>query len=636
MEDDFLKNFCKFCIDNFSFNPENLREEKNILSSTKTFNFHSLRIEKLNYPKNRELSNLFLYYSLFLLVKTDDTFKKNNKKLIKSILSYIYEFHKKEFDAKDLFNDLEYTFPFKNSEIFKNCFEKKEDFNSFLIFNLLLVLCNHNEICEEHFINKNFEILNILLLYNYIFIHNSINEFKIKNIISILIIKFIDYYTKTFTSDQNNDVIILLNTFFFDEGKINQDDFLIPENIYNEFGCKEFNCIIDVFSKNIKEGDNISIKLEKSILDNLNNIKRKKFIKEEHNEINNLIEENNKSVNTIFELKRDITKIIDEKKVMKNHLLELIEKNKRDVELKLNIQEQTIIELKQIINFQSNAINEQEQIIGELNKLIINQENNIKELNKQLFYNKYTIKENDDMKNKETNNNSNNTLVKDNKIIINEAKNNRDFENKIICEQIIKLNKDLNDLKKYVKKDGAEIKKLRINLNDYKTENKMKSNIKDLMSSREFLQSVFHDFCFYFKTDFSGNYSQTAKFLVTAIQKKTEIQKFVKEVNLINFILFLGRIIDETSNMSQILFPPLSIKKEKNEEKNIEQEKIKNSINRCMKAFNEYCRNDFSLLFEFLINDYNYPFYILDNSNNIPKEKENYLFEVINNYKYQK
>ena len=543
---------------------------------------------------------------------------------------------------------MEYTFPFKNSEIFKNCFEKKEDFNSFLIFNLLLILCNHNEICEEHFINKNFEILNILLLYDYIFIRNSINDFKINNIISRLIIKFIDYYTKTLTSEQNYDIIILLNTFFFDEGKINQDDFLIPENIYDDIGCKEFNCIIDVFSKNIKEGDNISIKLEKPILDNLNNIKRKEYIKEEHNEINNLREENNKSVNnkdivdlknTIFELKRDITKIIDEKKVMKNHLLEIIEKNKRDIEIKLNIQEQTIIELKQIIDFQSNAINEQEQIIGELNKLIINQENNIKELNKQLLYNKYMVKENDDMNNKETNirnnNNNNNTLVKDNKNIINETKNNKDFENKIICEQIIKLNKDLNDLKKYVKKDGAEIKKLRINLNDYKTENKMKSNIKDLMSSREFLQSVFHDFCFYFKTDFSGNYSQTANLLVTAIQKKTEIQKFVKEVNLINFILFLGRIIDETSNMSQILFPPLSIKKEKNEEKNIEQEKIRKSINRCMKAFNEYCRNDFSLLFDFLINDYNYPFYILDNSNNIPKEKDNYLFEVINNYKYQ-
>ena len=161
-----------------------------------------------------------------------------------------------------------------------------------------------------------------------------------------------------------------------------------------------------------------------------------------------------------------------------------------------------------------------------------------------------------DIKNPETsadNIKGNNTLIKDNKNI------NKDYENKIICEQIIKMNKDINDLKKFVKKDGADIKKLKNNFDEYKTENKMKSNKKILLSSKEFLQGIFDDFCFYFKTDFSLNYSQTANDLVIAIQNKTEIQKFVKEVNLINFILYLGRIIDETNNMPKVLFPPLSI-----------------------------------------------------------------------------
>ena len=167
MEKKFLENFCSFCIDNFEFNPSNLKSQKNILSTMKTFSYQKSSIQPLHFPEKQDLSNLFLYESLLLLLKSSDNFKKNNKKLIKDILSYIYEYYEGSLDIIEIFNSMEYSFPFVFSDKFEKYFKNINEFHSFLIFNYILLL--YKEIPEEYFKSTYFIILDILLLYDYVY-----------------------------------------------------------------------------------------------------------------------------------------------------------------------------------------------------------------------------------------------------------------------------------------------------------------------------------------------------------------------------------------------------------------------------------------------------------------------------------
>ena len=56
---------------------------------------------------------------------------------------------------------------------------------------------------------------------------------------------------------------------------------MVPVETYN-IGCKEFNHLIDIVLKTIKVQESIFDNVNKSLLDNLNNIKRKKLIKDNH------------------------------------------------------------------------------------------------------------------------------------------------------------------------------------------------------------------------------------------------------------------------------------------------------------------------------------------------------------------
>ena len=215
MERKFLENYCNFCIDNFEFNPSNLKPQKNILSSTKTFSFQKSKIQTLNFPETQDLSNIFLYQSLILLLKSSESFKTNNKKLIRDILSYIYEYYEGSLDIIEIFNSMEYSFPFEFSEKFEKFFKNIHEFHSFLVFNYILLI--YKEIPEEYFKSSDFVILDILILYDYIFIYNSIDNYEIKSFISKLIILFIE---GNINFPQQDNSAIFLNGFFFEQSNI--------------------------------------------------------------------------------------------------------------------------------------------------------------------------------------------------------------------------------------------------------------------------------------------------------------------------------------------------------------------------------------------------------------------------------
>ena len=87
---EFIVNFIAYCIDNYGFNPEKLKFEKNMLSSTHTLGYQKKTLESINYPENEEPSNIYLKHCLILLEKIDDEFRKKNKKVIKDLITYIY------------------------------------------------------------------------------------------------------------------------------------------------------------------------------------------------------------------------------------------------------------------------------------------------------------------------------------------------------------------------------------------------------------------------------------------------------------------------------------------------------------------------------------------------------------------
>lgn len=84
---EFIANFIAYCIDNYGFKPEKLKFEKNMLSSKNTFGYQKKTLESIYYPENEEPSNIYLKHSLILLEKTDDEFRKKNKKVIKDMIT---------------------------------------------------------------------------------------------------------------------------------------------------------------------------------------------------------------------------------------------------------------------------------------------------------------------------------------------------------------------------------------------------------------------------------------------------------------------------------------------------------------------------------------------------------------------
>lgn len=104
----FLNNLVEFYKTNFNFDPQNSKE----LSDTLYSNFQNEEaLINLGFC-NEELSNIFNYETLFLLLKTEKDFRDNHKELIKNILIEIYSFYSGNKYAIE-YLDVLYTIPLK-------------------------------------------------------------------------------------------------------------------------------------------------------------------------------------------------------------------------------------------------------------------------------------------------------------------------------------------------------------------------------------------------------------------------------------------------------------------------------------------------------------------------------------------
>ena len=199
MKPNFLQDLIQFSTKNFNFNPCISPKKSNSKNSTST---NDIRLIDLKFP-NEEMSNLFCYECLSFLLKNYESFRTNKEKLIKDTLIVIYNFYEGNKNAIDYLDILDYAVPFKKDESFQICFNKKEDFNSFLLFNLLLM--NYYNIDNIIYERNSFTILEILLLYDYAFIRDNVKDKKAKQAISKVIQILMNNYIN---SSGENDIII--------------------------------------------------------------------------------------------------------------------------------------------------------------------------------------------------------------------------------------------------------------------------------------------------------------------------------------------------------------------------------------------------------------------------------------------
>ena len=166
------------------------------------------------------------------------------------------------------------------------------------------------------------------------------------------------------------------------------------------------------------------------------------------------------------------------------------------------------------------------------------------------------------------------------------------------------------------KERDTKISLLENEVETLKSKTKSLSNKIDLIGCRDFLRRVFSDFCFFFGINQNGNYKQTAKLIIKNIKEKKDnlsLQEFEKKVNLTAFIEQLGNIIDESDNVSHFYFKELSIKYRNQDISDITKEEIiRDNIIKCNTALNYYSKMNFDSIFNFFINNCNYPKYIIN------------------------
>ena len=122
MNPSFLQTLKVICIENFGFNhniSEKQSDANNIASTKKS------KLSDLKFP-NEEISNLFNYECLSLLLKTNEFFRKNKENLIKDICIVIYDFYSGNINAFDYLDIFGYSIPFNKEKISKKTLIKKK------------------------------------------------------------------------------------------------------------------------------------------------------------------------------------------------------------------------------------------------------------------------------------------------------------------------------------------------------------------------------------------------------------------------------------------------------------------------------------------------------------------------------
>lgn len=578
MESSFASSFVQFCIQNFKFNPKTFEEYTNTLASSSSI-YQGLN--DLEFP-NESISNLFNYECLSLLLKSGHTFRDAYSDLTKNILIAIYNFYSGNKEMINYFDILSYSVPFKNDEHIQKYLNKWEDYNSFVLFNFLLV--NYYGIPDNLFDSNSLYFLDLLLLYDYSFIRDNVKNIKTRDVICSIIQVLMENFVKL---SGDNEITLGLKEFFFEKGKIDKRTFLIPKNT-SEVGYVEFNKLILCMKNVAKDESDIQV-----IINDLNELQRIKMDLEE----NNKETENSSDSNNNEDLK-------DNKNVefVTKKFEELLSNMKKENDEKFFLLNNEIQSLKKSYNEQKDIIQTQQIDIQSLNNTILNKnitiemkEKKIDELKQDLSANKK------DLKQKGTS--LNEYLIK----IDNLSKNDL---NK--ARQISNLNKKISEITKYIEIKDQEIRVLNNKVKNLETK-------MDLVSSRDFLRKVFNDFCYLFHFSQFGNYKEASKIIIEKIKKENDnspIKKFANKVNLIKFIEYLGKIIEDSYNLSHLFFKELSIQYRNQDISSITTEEIiKENIIKCKNAFNNYSNINFDSIFSFLINECNYPSYIFNKLN---------------------
>ena len=484
MEVSFIDALAKFIIKNFNFDPEKHEQKSDPLCNISS---NETVLNELNFP-NKEISNLFNKESLSILLKTNKDFKDNHKGIVQDILISVYNFYKGNKNASDIL-DIYHSLPLKKyCANIETCFNRTEDLQSFLIFNFTLM--RYKGINDQFFATDNFLILETLLLYDYSFIHDYIKNIKVKYIIGKINKVLMNIYIK---SSGENDIYLNLKYFFFEEGNINNNSFLVPEKAY-EKGYKEIDDLIrDI---NTILGDESSILLRIKKLNDLQDFKRIKLGLEEDNEETEISSESNNNNGE----QRDDSNIEFIFLKMNNILNQM----KKENEEKMNkFKEEQNLEIEKL---KSDIDSLKNKLINKDITIDIN-EKNIEELKKDLT--------------------------------------NLSIQN---SQKINSLTTEVNKLKK----ENDILKKEFITLN----------NKINLIGCRDFLRRIFFDFCYFFNCIHNGKYNDTANIIIDKIKKEapnSTIKKFAQKVNLIEFLGFLGKLIDDSDDLSHYFFKELSI-----------------------------------------------------------------------------
>ena len=421
-----LKKFYDFCKDNFDYDPITLQKPRSIFSKSLIFKPQKTKLRDINFPDKEEISSKLIYHILFILNQSDEAFIKINKDIIHKILSFIYEFidKKEDFDPIFSFNSYfdEIVFPFFNSSNIKSIFKEKIEFNLFLLFNVVLILSKG--ITEEIYENLYFSILDILVLYNYFFINDYEEDIGIKNIIIEIITTIINGYKLI---SNNNIIINFLIGFFFDEGEINKNNFLVPENTnINNTGYEDF-------FKNILEKINNEMKspllLNNDFFENLTQIKRIKF---SHININEKKEENEIEVIDLKNKKEEDKRNQNEEIRKLNEIILQLKENINSKEKEIKIQKEEINNLK------NDLVCEQMERIVEINAF----RKEILEKNDKLEYqDKLIIEQNQKINEQEVKINDQNKIIKSQQIKLNEQKMKLDLQELLLSNEKINMDK---------------------------------------------------------------------------------------------------------------------------------------------------------------------------------------------------
>ena len=362
------------------------------------------------------------------------------------------------------------------------------------------------------------------------------------------------------------------------------------------------------------------------IKDNINLNNQIKKINDDNLKLNDKVTELNNNNTTLIKdninLNNQIKIISDDNLKLNNKVTELT-KNNINLNNQIKIISDENLTLKTEVKKLNNNLDFSNRTIGQLS-------NEVQELKKKVNNRDFTINQKEQ------------EIKRQKAEIISSSKEKKDLLNinrelgvkKATLEiSLKKKNNDYIELNKKqlnLKNENETINNKNIELEKLNEELKKNEYEKILIGARDFLKLIINDLCYYFDVESCDEYTKMAESLIKAINNNTEIKLFIKNVELINFLILLGNVIDEMEQNSHKLFPELSFKY-RNDEYNKSEEEVRENIKLCMKTFGNYVNKNFDLLTKFFNEYYDYPKYAKVNKNNI-KGKNKYFFDAVKKY----